>query len=49
MMAEVAVADAFAVVARCRTRGVAVGVVETDAGDLHFQLRNRVRVVVSYT
>jgi hypothetical protein len=47
MVTEVAVADAFAVIARCLACGVAVGVVETVGRGLHLRLRDRVRIVDS--
>ena len=49
VVTEVAVVSVSAVVARWLACGVAVGDVETDAGDLHFQLCNRICIVVSYT
>jgi hypothetical protein len=47
VVTEVAIAGASAVIARCLTCGVAVGVVESVVWDLHLQLRDCVRIVDS--
>ena len=47
MVTEVAVADAFAVVARCLACGVAIGVVETVGRGLHLQLCDRIHIIDS--